>query len=281
MGLTRLDELRSFRWRAVRLRNLVTLAPGAQSEQYNQAHLIGSCRIRSSHFKCYGDPVPELHVDIWSDIACPWCYVGKRRLEAALSRFAQPVQIRWHAFELDPDAPRIRDDGKTYAERLAAKYRTTPARAEEMIQRVVDVAAAEGIEMRFDRARGGNTFDAHRVVRLGLERGCQGAVKERLLRAYFTEGVAIGDPEQLARLGGEAGLPEADVRDMLAGDQLTQDVRQDEALARDLGISGVPFFVLAERIGVSGAQPVEVLLGALEQATSASPAPPDAAEKHA
>jgi predicted DsbA family dithiol-disulfide isomerase len=214
--------------------------------------------------------VANLRIDIWSDIACPWCYVGKRRLEQALERFPHraEVEVVWRAFELDPSAPRIRDSSQSYAERLASKYRTAPAEAQVMIDRMVDTAAKDGLEFRFDRIRPGNTFDAHRLLHLAHERGVQGALKERMLRAYMTEGQAIGDRDVLVTLAREAGLDEHEARALLDGDRFAAEVRQDEALARELRITGVPFFVLAGRLGVSGAQPADVLLGALDKAWS-------------
>lgn len=210
----------------------------------------------------------KLHVDIWSDIACPWCYVGKRRLEAALARFPHrdSVEITWRAFELDPSAKRVRDPEVSYAERLAKKYGAPVAKAEAMIQHMTDVAAADGLAFHFEKVRPGNTFDAHRVIHLAAERGVQDAVKERLLRGYMTEGEAIGEPEVLARLAGEAGLDPDEVRGVLASDTFAAEVRADEAEARELGITGVPFFAFAGRYGVSGAQPVEPLLRVLQQA---------------
>ena len=122
-----------------------------------------------------------LSVDVWSDVACPWCYVGKRRLEGALARFPHrsDVRVTWHAFELDPGAPRVRPPGISHVERIAKKYGMPIAKAEAATQNLVEVAAAEGITMRFDRIQGGNTFDAHRVIHLAGERGVQDAVKER------------------------------------------------------------------------------------------------------
>jgi predicted DsbA family dithiol-disulfide isomerase len=218
----------------------------------------------------YGFPVPALRLDIWSDIACPWCYVGKRRLEAALAKFehASEVEIVWRAFELDPSAPAILEGGPGYAERLATKYRTSAAQAEGMLTTMTATAAADGLEFRFDRIRPGNTFDGHRLVHFAHEQGRQDAMKERLLRAYMTEGQPIGDREVLVTLAGEAGLDPAAAREVLETGRYSDDVRTDEALARELGISGVPFFVLGGRLGVSGAHPPEVLLGALEKAWS-------------
>lgn len=210
----------------------------------------------------------KLTLDVWSDIACPWCYVGKRRLEAALERFPHrdAVSITWRAFELDPSAPAVQPEGTSYAERLGKKYGRTAAHAQGMIDTMTKVAAADGLTFRFDQVRAGNTFDAHRLLHLAHERGAQGAMKERLLRAYMTEGEAIGDRGVLARLGAEAGLDEAEARAVLASDRYADEVRADEATAREVGITGVPFFAVAQRYGVSGAQSPEVLLEALEKA---------------
>jgi predicted DsbA family dithiol-disulfide isomerase len=212
--------------------------------------------------------VEKLRIDVWSDIACPWCYIGKRHLEQALDKFAhkENVEIVWRAFELDPSAPRVRDSSQTYAERLARKYGTQPQEAQRRIDQMVGVAAKDGLEFRFDHIKPGNTFDAHRLLHLAHERGIQDAVKERMLRAYMTEGQAIGDPAVLLGLAREAGLDEQEARDVLDSDRYTAEVRADEALARELGISGVPFFVLTGRLGISGAQPADVLLGALDRA---------------
>lgn len=214
--------------------------------------------------------MPALRLDIWSDIACPWCYVGKRRLETALARFehAADVEIVWRAFELDPSAPAVRDDGPGYVERLASKYRKSTAEAQGMLTKMTETGAADGLELRFDRVRSGNTFDAHRLLHFAHEHGRQGAMKERLFRAYMTEGQSIGDREVLVTLAGEVGLDVAAAREVLETGRYADDVRTDEGLARELGISGVPFFVLGGRLGVSGAQPADVLLGALERAWS-------------
>jgi predicted DsbA family dithiol-disulfide isomerase len=211
---------------------------------------------------------PRLRIDVWSDIACPWCYIGKRHLEAALARFPErdSVEVIWRAFELDPAAPRILSLELSYGERLAKKYGTSVGRAEEMIRRMTAVAAADGLDFRFDRIRPGNTFDAHRLLHLAHERGIQDRVKERLLRAYMTEGEAIGDREALTRLAAEAGLDAEEARAVLTSSRYEREVRADEEEARALGISGVPFFVIGGRHGLSGAQPSETIREALDQA---------------
>ncbi|MEZ4301767.1 MAG: DsbA family oxidoreductase [Polyangiaceae bacterium] len=218
----------------------------------------------------------KLRIDIWSDIACPWCHVGKRRLEAALARFPHrdQVEIVWRAFELDPSAPRERDPSTSYVERLATKYRTTPAQAQQMIDRMTGVARADGLDFHFERIRPGNTFDAHRVLHLAAEQGKQDAVKERFFLGYLSEGEAIGDPEVLVRLASEAGLDAEQVRATLASDSFSAEVRAEEREAREIGIQGVPFFVLAGRYAVSGAQPAALLLGALTKAWSELAPPP-------
>jgi predicted DsbA family dithiol-disulfide isomerase len=210
----------------------------------------------------------SLGVQVWTDIACPWCYVGKRRLEAALALFAHrdSVTLTWRSFELDPTAPRVLEPVVPYAERLAKKYGMSVAQAEGRIRQLTDVAAADGLELRFDRIRPGNTFDAHRLLHLAAERGLQDTMKERFLHAYFTEGEPIGDPETLARLASLAGLDPDEVRAVLATNAYALDVRADEEQAQTLGIHGVPFFLFGLRYALSGAQPREVILRALDQA---------------
>jgi predicted DsbA family dithiol-disulfide isomerase len=207
-----------------------------------------------------------VQVEIWSDIACPWCYIGKRRFEDALSAFEHKdeVTVTWRSFELDQQAPAERTGER--AAHLAAKYGVSVDEARAMENQMTDVAAAEGLEFNFDVARSGNTFDAHRVLHLAHERGVQDAVKERFMRAYLTDGELMSDHETLARLGAEAGLPAEDVRELLAGDTYAAEVREDERTARSFGISGVPFFVVDRKFGASGAQPPELLGQLLQQA---------------
>jgi predicted DsbA family dithiol-disulfide isomerase len=213
-----------------------------------------------------------MQLEIWSDIACPWCYVGKRRLEAALARFEHrdEVVVAWRSFELDPAAPAERHGDR--AERLAEKYGMTIEQARAKERQLTDVAAADGLDFRFDLARSGNTFDAHRIVHLALEYGRQDATKERLLRAYFSEGDLMSDHATLARLAAEVGLPEAEVRDTLAGDRYAESVREDETTARQLGISAVPTFVIDRALGASGAHPPEDLLDLLRRGWAAQAA---------
>ena len=207
-----------------------------------------------------------MNVEIWSDIACPWCYIGKRRFEEALRRFehAGEVEVRWRSFELDPHAPARRPVG--VVEHLAAKYGQTPEAARAMVDHIERMAAGEGLEMRLERSQGGNTFDAHRLLHFAAERGRQQELKDELLRNYFTEGRAVADREALADAAVAAGLDRAEAEAVLDSDAYAQAVRDDEEQAYALGISAVPFFVLDRKYGVPGAQDPEAILAALRRA---------------
>lgn len=207
-----------------------------------------------------------MRIDVWSDIACPWCYLGKHRIDAAIAKLGGEHELVFHAFELNPGAPRRYDDGLTHTQRLAKKFNSAPAQVDQMHARMVGLGREDNIAFHFERVQGGNTFDAHRLVRLGLERGVQHAVKERMMKAYFSDGDAIGDRETLIRLAAEAGLDRDEAADVLATEKLTAEVRTDEAMAQANGISGVPFFVFEKRLAVSGAQPVDMLVEAMRQA---------------
>jgi predicted DsbA family dithiol-disulfide isomerase len=207
-------------------------------------------------------------VEIWSDVVCPWCYIGKRRFEAALAQFAHrdDVEVEWKAFELDPQAVSGQSHEGDHAGRLARKFGMEIAQAQQMLDSMTATAAAEGLEFHFERAVRANTVDAHQVIHLAGMRGVQDAVKERLLRAYFTEGKAVADRDTLVGLGVEAGLDGAEVRAALENQTYLANVRYDEQEAVAFGISGVPFFVIDRKYGVSGAQPPAALLQVLEQA---------------
>jgi predicted DsbA family dithiol-disulfide isomerase len=206
-----------------------------------------------------------LEVEVWSDIACPWCYIGKRRLEKALARFEHrdQVRIRWRSFELDPSAPPER--GGDYEQRIAAKYGVRVDQVRAMGRRLTELGAAEGVHFRFDLVRAGATRDAHRLVALAAEHGQADQLMERLLRAYHEEGRLVSDLPTLAELAAETGLPAAEVAELLAGDRLLGSVRADEQAATELGISGVPTFIVGRAVGVSGAQEPELLLELLRR----------------
>jgi predicted DsbA family dithiol-disulfide isomerase len=207
-----------------------------------------------------------MNIEIWSDVVCPWCYIGKRRFERAVAAFGHPdqVTVTYRSFELDPGAPAQRTG--TQAEHLARKYGMTLAQAEQASQQMTQRAAADGLDFRFDLIRGGNTFDAHRLLHLAKEHGLQPQMKERLLRGTFTEGLPVADQPTLARLATEVGLPPAQVQAVLDGDAYADAVRADEQQAARYGITGVPFFVADGKYAVSGAQPPEVLLELLQRA---------------
>jgi predicted DsbA family dithiol-disulfide isomerase len=203
-------------------------------------------------------------VEIWSDLVCPWCYLGKRRLERALEGFehADRVDVVWRSFELEPDAPKVAESRRTL---LRSRYGMTAEQVAERDAQMTALAEAEGLEYRPDLAQLGNTLDAHRVLHAASAAGVQGQVKERLLRGYFTEGRKLTDTDTLVELAADAGLDPAAARAALADEALADEVRGDEREAAAIGVTGVPFFVLNRRYAVSGAQPSEILLQALQR----------------
>lgn len=205
-------------------------------------------------------------LEIWSDVVCPWCYIGKRRFERALTQFphSDQVEVVWRSFQLDPEAPR--QIASNLTELLAQKFGISPVQVATMNRQITDLAAQEGLAYHLEHAQPGNTFDAHRLIHLAAAHGLQTAAKERLLRAYFCEGRSISDHATLLAIGSELGLDADAVHAMLDGDAYGDAVRSDQQRAARLGIRGVPFFVLDGRYGVSGAQTPEVLLNALQQA---------------
>jgi predicted DsbA family dithiol-disulfide isomerase len=206
-------------------------------------------------------------VEVWADIVCSWCYVGKRHLETALQTFpAGSVELRWRSFELDPT---IAADAGSADEELARRRGLTLVEARTMHEETERMGAEIGIRFDFARARRGNTFDAHRVLQMAQAEGVQIGMMDRLLAAYFSEGEAIGDRGVLARVAGGAGLDPVAVEAMLASDAYAADVRADEREAASLGISAVPFFVIDRRFGLAGAHPPETLREAIEQARAA------------
>ncbi len=207
-----------------------------------------------------------MRVEIWSDIVCPWCAIGKARFEQALADapYRDEVEVVWRSFELDPHAPPRREGD--YVAMLARKYGASHQQAQAMIDRMTENAAAEGLAFDFSIAQPGNTFDAHRVLHLAGARGVQHDVAARFLRAYHSEGEAIGDHATIRRLAAEAGLDEDEVAEVLATDRYADAVRADEEQAVEFGCSGVPFFVLDRRFAIAGAQPADVMRQALDRA---------------
>ncbi|OAA18365.1 putative dithiol-disulfide isomerase involved in polyketide biosynthesis [Frankia sp. EI5c] len=208
-----------------------------------------------------------MKIEVWSDIVCPWCYIGKRRLEAALARYerAGEVEVVWRSFQLDPTQPR--GENIPTSAMLARKYGVAPSEVRTMNDRVSALAAEEGLTYQLDRAVTANTFDAHRLVHFAAAHGLADPMKERLLRAVLVDGSAADDLGTLVRLATEVGLPADATRDVLNGDTYADDVHHDIQQARTLGIRGVPFYAVDRAYGISGAQPVETILDTLRNAS--------------
>ncbi|GAB2963896.1 DsbA family oxidoreductase [Hymenobacter coalescens] len=206
-----------------------------------------------------------MKVEIWSDIMCPFCYIGKRRFEAALQQFAHhdKVEITWHSFELDPNMETR--PGQNIHELLAERKGVSVAEARRMNDYMAGVGREVGLHYDFDKVVPVNTFDAHRFTHLAAAHGKQDAAEERLFAAYFTEGRNLADADTLAQLGSEIGLKADDVRQTLASDAYAQEVRVDEYHARQIGVGGVPYFVFQDKYAVSGAQPAELFQEVLEK----------------
>jgi predicted DsbA family dithiol-disulfide isomerase len=208
-----------------------------------------------------------MRIDIWSDVVCPWCYLGKRRFEHALALFEHrdEIKVTHRSFQLDPSRPRHQTMSRR--EMLKTKYQLSEQQVVDMDARMEHLADLEGLEYHLtDVGLTGNTIDAHQLVQLGKARGIQDAVIERLYRAYFTEQRSVFDRDSLVTLAGEAGLDRIDAREVLERDGYVDAVAADVREARTLGVSGVPFFVLGGRYGVSGAQATEVFTEALTKA---------------
>jgi predicted DsbA family dithiol-disulfide isomerase len=202
-------------------------------------------------------------IEIWSDVVCPWCYIGKRRLERALGEFehADEVEIAWRSFQLNPDTPA--GTAVPTSEYLVQRF---GPQASQMTGRVAALGRDEGLVLDFDSSLTVNTLDAHRLLHLAADLGVGDAAKERLLRAHFTEGADLSDHETLVRLAGEAGVDQVRAREVLAGTEYADAVRADIELAQAFGATGVPFFVIDRKYGISGAQPAEAFLQALRTA---------------
>ncbi|MBC6315155.1 DsbA family oxidoreductase [Listeria grandensis] len=204
-----------------------------------------------------------MKVEIWSDFACPFCYIGKRNFEAGLKEFGKDIEVEYRSFELDPNAPVTYN--QTIDEILAEKYGMTIEKAKSMNDQVSAQAKTVGLDYHFDTMIPTNTFDAHRLLQFAKTKGKAEDLKETLLHAYFTESKHLGDHETLADIAASIGLDRSEVVDMLASDTFSADVRDDEQTGASLGIQGVPFFVINEKYGVSGAQPATSFTEVLEK----------------
>jgi len=205
-------------------------------------------------------------VEIWSDVVCPWCAIGKRRFDKALERFdhRDEIEVVWRSFELDPSAPPVR--GGVLVDHLAHKYGMSREQAVASQMRLTALAEVEGLEFDFGRAQAGNTFHAHRLLHVAAEAGLQAELGERLFQAYFRDGQPIGKRNPLRQVAIDAGLDPLAVDRVLDSDEYADAVRADEVEARELGITGVPFFAIDRRYGLAGAQPTELLLEVLDTA---------------
>ena len=210
-----------------------------------------------------------MRVDIWSDVVCPFCYIGKKRLEHVAEQAGIELDIHWHSFELDPNAPVKHDTSNT--ERLAQKYGRSYAEMEEMERNVAAMAAAEGIDFQWQKANSGNSFNAHRIIHLAQSKGLGNEAEEAFFHAYMTEGLAIGEREVVEEIASRIGLDHAEVEYVLDSDEFADFVRHDEKIAHEqLNVTGVPFFIFDQKLALSGAQPREIFLQALQQAQSVS-----------
>lgn len=207
-----------------------------------------------------------MRIDVWSDILCPFCHLGRRHLQLALEQFehAEEVSVIWHSFQLDPDAPARVEVSNV--ERLAEKYDLSLEEATTSQEQLAADAAEVGLDYQWEKVVSGNSYDAHRLVHLARFQGIEEQVTDRIMRAWASEGASIGDQEVLLDLAVEAGLDEVAVRGVLESDSFGQEVRSDLALAQQIGITSVPTFVLDQKFGVPGAQPVDVMLNAIRYA---------------
>ncbi|MBE9582974.1 DsbA family oxidoreductase [Mucilaginibacter sp. JRF] len=207
-----------------------------------------------------------MRVDIWSDIVYPFCYIGKRRFENALTGFDDNVEIVWHSYQLDPEAKY--EEGQTVDQYLSKRKGFPLEKAKEMNAYVTAQAAELGLDYDFDTAKIANTLDAHRLLHLAAKHGVQNEVKEALLAAYFTQGQNISDTDTLVKIGESNGLNADDIRQALTADNYKQEVEEDINHARQIGVQGVPFFVFNNKYAVSGAQPTELFKQVLDKVKS-------------
>ena len=208
-----------------------------------------------------------MRVDIWSDVVCPFCFIGKKRLEKAAEQAGVELEVFWHSYQLDPDAP-IRQE-KSNSERLAEKYNRSIAEVEEMQRNIAAMAKEEGIEFNWEHANSGNTFNAHRIIHLAQSLNLGNEAKEAFFYSYMTQGLAIGERETIEDVAARIGLNPNQVEDVLNSDEFAEFVKYDEEVARDqLKVTGVPFFVFDQRVALAGAQPVEVMKDVLTKAVA-------------
>ncbi len=206
-----------------------------------------------------------MKVEIWSDIACPWCYIGRRRIETAINQFehGNEVKVIWRSYQLDPGAPHDYEGSSN--DLLMQRYGMSRQQAEAANANVTELAALEGLEYHMENTHPVNSFDAHRLIHLAADHGLQSEMKERLQKAYFTEGLVVSHHDTLVQLAVEVGLDAEETRQILNSDTYAAEVHAEARRAQMMGSRGVPFFVFEEKYAVSGAQQVEVFLTALER----------------
>jgi protein disulfide-isomerase len=216
------------------------------------------------------DDTSKMKVEIWSDIACPFCYIGKKNYEIALEEFADAskIELEWYSFQLDPTIPEQGDDGVNMMTYLEQSKGMPASQIQEMFGNISEMGKDVGIEFNFDKAVIANTMNAHRLLQLAKTKGLSNEAEETLFKAYFTEGVDIGNREVLKSLGLLIGLEEADLDQVLNSDAFSYEVNQDIREGANIGVQGVPFFVFNRRYGISGAQPVEAFLETINKAFS-------------
>ena len=214
-----------------------------------------------------------MRVDMWSDVVCPFCYIAKKRLDAAAEESGVELEVFWHSYQLDADAPARQQISNT--ERLAQKYGRSIEDVEEMQRNIAEMAKAEGIEFNWQTANSGNTFNAHRLIHLAQSKGLGNEAKEAFFFSYMTQGLPIGERETLEDVASRIGLNPVEVDDLLDSDEYADFVKYDEEVAREqLKVTGVPFFVFEQRIALAGAQPKEVFMQVIEKAQTLPEQPP-------
>ncbi len=208
-----------------------------------------------------------MKIEIWSDIMCPFCYIGKRHLEKALESFSgrEAVEIEWKSYQLDPTIPMTFEEPMGVYAYLADRKGWSMEQSEQMHEHVVEMAASVGLEYNFDRAVVANSMFAHRVIQFAKETGLGDAIEEIFFSAYFTEGRDLASVEELVSLGEQAGLEAQDVRAAIASEEMAYRVSQDIQEGVNLGVRGVPFFVFDRKYGISGAEPIQVFIDTLNQ----------------
>lgn len=220
-----------------------------------------------------------MRVDIWSDVVCPFCFIGKRRLEKAAKQAGIELEVFWHSYQLDPEAPARQE--KSNSERLAEKYGRSIAEVEEMQRNIAAMAKEEGIEFNWEIANSGNTFNAHRIIHLAQSLGLGNEAKEAFFYSYMTQGLPIGERETVEDVAARIGINPNQVEDVLNSDEFSEFVKYDEEVAREqLKVTGVPFFVFDQRVALAGAQPVNVFQEVLAKAQANMKTEDEISEEH-